>query len=173
MAGKEITLSSASPATGSMAPSAASSLARSGELLRVGLAESSLHALIERLRTVLRHARSAKTGRSGSPALGAGIRAAGDDAGADDVLGVGHLDLARHVGARGETRDGGGGRVGAELRQLIRRRRGRERRRKRATAGASAAGGGERSPSCSDPPQRCSMTGRVERDAASVPPKAS
>ena len=90
------------------------------EPLRVGLAERGLHALIERLRTVLRHGGRPKREDPARGALGAGVRPARDDAGADDVLGVRHLDLSRHVGARGKPRHGGGGEVGAELGQRVR-----------------------------------------------------
>ena len=53
---------------------------------RVGLAKGRVHALIERLRTVLRHGRRPKREDPARRALGAGVRPAGDDAGADDVL---------------------------------------------------------------------------------------
>jgi hypothetical protein len=51
--------------------------------------------------------------------VGAGEGSAGDDAGADYVLGMGKLDLARHIGSRREVGDGGLGKRNAEPRQLL------------------------------------------------------
>ena len=87
--------------------------------------------------------------------LGAGEGPAGDDAGADDVLRMGDLDLPRHVGAGGEPRDRGGVEVGAELGQRLRPRRrprgDRERRRRRARRSARSACGASTEPRRTSP----------------------
>ena len=91
-----------------------------GKRLGIGHAPIHLHAGVRGLRGVLPQ-RSANTGKAARRGLGAGEGTAGDDAGADDVLGVRQLDLPCHVGAGGEARDRGCAKCDAQLRQRFRR----------------------------------------------------
>ncbi len=70
------------------------------ERLSVGRAPIGLHALEGGLTCVLRDRGWPEREDERSGALGAGKGAARDDARADDVLGVRHLELPGHIGAR-------------------------------------------------------------------------
>ena len=106
--------------------------ARFGQLLRplgrggrVWLAPVGLHAAVKRLRGVLRHGGRPERKGQARTAFGAGIGAARDDAGADDVARMRHLDLHRHESARRQARDRALREIGAELRQRLGRKRSR------------------------------------------------
>ena len=70
-----------------------------GELAGVRRAPVVLHAGISGLRGVLPHHDGPIGEELAGGGLGTGEGPAGDDAGADDVLGVGDLDLPGHIGA--------------------------------------------------------------------------
>ena len=95
-------------AIGSMRLCSASRSARSCKVLRIWYAEGLQrveHAAVDRLGEVEQR-RSRTRHDVGVEAFRAAVGTAGDDAGADHVLGMRHLELAGHVGAGRDAGDG-------------------------------------------------------------------